>query len=146
MTNSKNAFPEMTIQCEDRARKFCLNLGAFRLIEEYMSEKTGNENYSVFDDFNWTTGRLNEISLILWAGLATDASKDKEKWTIEKAESVITLIGLTQAKDVIAESLSRVLSKEQIEAQVKQAQKKSDNKSLPSSIQTVAKKSRKKKS
>jgi len=145
MTNSKNAFPELTIQCEDRARKFCLNLGAFRLIEEYMSEKTGNPNFSVFDDFNWTSGRLNEVSLILWAGLSSDASKDKEKWTIEKAERVITLLGLNQAKDVIAESLSRVLSKEQIEAQIKQSQKKSDKSNLLNSIPTP-KKPRKKKS
>lgn len=136
MSNAEIALPEIKIQCNDRIRSFCINLGAFRAMEEYLTKETGNPDYSIYDDFNWYSRRVTDMVLILWAGFLTDAEDDAEPWTIKKAEKMIDFIGMIEAQDAIQKSLSRILSPEQIKAQKDRAEKKTSSKS-ESSLQSL---------
>ena len=116
MTNAKQSFPQINIIGRDEVvRSFCLNLGAFRALEEHMSEKTENPDYSILEDFDWTSNKIETLSLILWAGLYTDAIKRGENLTIVDAEDLVSLIGLKDARSCIEESLKRVMTPKQLE-------------------------------
>lgn len=132
MSNAKAAFPSVFIQCKDRLREFCLDLGAFRALEEYMVKKTGDENYSVSVDFDFTKENFRTLVLVMWAGFYTDAiTNDKEPWTIQKAEQVISIMNVPQIQSVITESLQRTMSKEQLLKQVETLkQKKNPTKAI----------------
>jgi len=116
MANAKHAFPEIDIVCRDRVRSFCLNLAAFRALEDHMVGATGNPDYSVLSDFDWNARTIKRLSLIVWAGLISDAEANGELLTIKQAEDIVSLVGLTQVRACIDESLRRVLTDEQREA------------------------------
>jgi hypothetical protein len=114
MTNSKYAFPSIKVQCRDRVREFCLNVGAFCAIEKYMEEQTGNPEYSAATDFNWNSTKFEQVALILWAGFYEDAKNDKIPWTLDAAKSNIDFITVGQVRGLIQASLSRILTPEQL--------------------------------
>lgn len=128
MANNTQAFPAIDVVCKDRTRSFCLNLGAFRALEELMQKKTGNPDYNIYEDYSW----LNDSSLentinILWAGFFTDARKfddKKEPWTIEKCEDVVSILSLRDMEGCIMESLQRVLSPAQLKKLEAEKEKK----------------------
>ena len=114
MTNSEVAFPSIQIQCADRKRNFCMNMGAFRALEQHLKEKLGDPNFSIMSDFNWLSDDMDDVVAMIWAGLFTDAQKnDSEVFTIEKALDIVDLLGMSQAQGCIMQSLARVMSKEQ---------------------------------
>lgn len=120
MTNSKQAFPEITVICRDRPRIFCLNIGAFRALEEHMSSKPEvikeyGDKYSVFKHFPWASEKAKDVSLLMWAGFSVDAQADKDPWTVEKSDAVVSVLSLGQMRACIEESLSRAISPEQAE-------------------------------
>jgi len=141
MTNSKEAFPAIEILCKDRKRLFCLNMGAFRALEEHMQakpevQKKHGDAYSVFKHFPWASERAAEMSLLMWAGLFVDAQKDKEPWTVEKSDEVVSMLGLSDMRACVEESLSRAMSKEQAEkiAYTQEKEKKTPSRGRPKKI------------
>lgn len=124
MTNADQAYPSIQIQCKDRLREFCLNLGAFRALESHLRAKTSDEEFSILEDFDWSDNSIENLCLITWAGLYTDSLQDKEPFTIEHAEKVVSLVGLVEMRQCIEESLSRVMSKEQYAKMKEDVEKK----------------------
>jgi len=114
MTNAKYVFPAIKVQCRDRVREFCLNVGAFCALEKYMEAETGNPEYSAATDFNWNSTKLENVALILWAGFYEDAKKDKTPWTLDLAKSNIDFITISQVRGLIQASLARILTPEQL--------------------------------
>jgi hypothetical protein len=114
MTNSKYAFPSIKVQCRDRVREFCLNVGAFCALEKYMEEQTGNSEYSAATDFPWDSTKMETVALMLWAGFYEDAKKDKTPWTLDLAKSNIDFITISQVRGLIQASLARILTPEQL--------------------------------
>lgn len=131
MSNSQQAFPQIQIQCRDTVRNFCLNLGGFRALEEHMTVKTGDETYSLINDFDFTSEKIENLILLMWAGLYTDARKRKKEnpsepeWTIEEAEDVVDFINVGQVQNCIQTSLSRMMSVDQYEKLKQESEKKS---------------------
>ena len=113
MSNAEQAFPEIQIQCKDRYRSFCLNLGAFRAIEEHMQRVTENPKFSVLKDYDWNQDTISHAILMVWAGMWTDARKSGETWTLEDAEDVVSIMSMDQVQYCVSESLKRVLTPEQ---------------------------------
>jgi len=103
------AFPSITVLCGDRERNFCLNHYAFCAIEEHMIEQTGNKEYNVYNDFDWDSLNASKMAVVLWAGFASDAMKDKTPWTVELAKVNIEFVGMTQCGALIQESLERAV-------------------------------------
>ena len=62
MSNSQQAFPEIEITTRDGKRSFCLNLGGFRALEEYMTHRTGDEEYSLIHEFDFNSNKLEDLS------------------------------------------------------------------------------------
>lgn len=143
MTNAKQAYPSIEIVCEDRTRTFCLNLGAFRALEEYMAAKTGNSDFNILDDFDWSSKKVENLCLISWAGLYTDSRKavkagiDSQTITVEDVEDIVSLVGLGKIRGLIEESLQRVMTQEQFTKMKEEASKKK-----PSPIKAKARSSR----
>lgn len=133
MTNSKEASPNIKIMCADRVRTFSLNLGGLRALEELMTIETANDEFSVFSDYPWASAKTKDIIRLIWAGFYTDSLDDKEPFTIKKAEEVVDLIGLNQAKGAIEMTMARMLTKEQrdkIARDSEELQKKRQKKQL----------------
>lgn len=115
MTNSAQSFPVIEIQCKDRKREFCLNLEAFRVLQEHKRQETGNDKFKILTDLDWSEvdGDIELITLLLWGGLHRDARiNDSEIWTLEKAAEVVDMIGVSQAKMVFVESFRRAMTPE----------------------------------
>lgn len=125
MTKADQAWPQIKIKCKDRIRIFCLDLYAFRTLEEYMAEKTGNPDFNVLADFRWEIDSVTKKGLVLWAGFNNDAKDDKEVWTIDKCAKVTDLLSIVQAQGVINESLARVMPiADDLQKQVEALEKK----------------------
>jgi hypothetical protein len=124
MSNAKQSYPSLQIQCSDRVRTFCLNLGAFRAMEEYLSTKNNNPDYSILDDFDWTSNKIEHLSLVMFGGLYTDSLTDPEPFTVAKAEAIVSLIGIAEVRACVEESLSRTLTQKQSDKFREDAEKK----------------------
>jgi len=124
MLNAEQAYPQIEITCEDRRRRFCLNLGGFRAMSEHLKRKHNDPDYDIFEDFDWSSTDLENISLMMFAGFYTDAKKDPEPFTIEKAEDITSLVGLSQARQCIEMSLQRAMSPQQYKKRQVEAEKK----------------------
>lgn len=125
MSNSAQAFPEIEVVCKDRKRNFCLNLGAFRALEENQAAERNDPDFSVLEDFDWTDTSLRSLVRVVWAGFYTDSREhDKEPWTIEKAEHVVEFLGVAQIKNCIEESLRRAMTPEQYKKMQREGEKK----------------------
>ena len=124
MTN-KQAFPAIDMVCSDRTRRFCLNLGGFRALEEYMRVENDNPDFDILKDFNWEDESITTQALVVWAGLFTDARKhDSEPWTLEKCDEVVSVLSFGEVNECIKEALARVLSPAQMKKLESDAQKK----------------------
>lgn len=125
MANAKQAYPSIEIVCADRTRVFCLNLGGFRALEQHLAEKSGNPEFSILEDFDWSSKTFENVELMIWAGLYTDAQEhDKEPFTVQKAGRVVSLLGVVEARHCVDESLERVMSPEQYAKMKEDAEKK----------------------
>jgi hypothetical protein len=124
MTNAKQAYPSIDIVCADRVRRFCLDLGGFRAMEEYLINKHNDPDFSVIEDFDWTSRSIETLSVIMFAGFYTDSKKDSEPFTVEKAEKITSMLGLVQAKGCIEESLSRMMTPKQYAKVQEETEKK----------------------
>lgn len=118
MSNSNFAFPQLEVQCQDRVRTFCLNFGAFRALEEFMQskpeiQKKHGADYSVFKHFPWASEKVSDVVLLMWAGFSVDAREDKEPWTVDKAERVVSVLSLPQMRQCIETSLANSITPEQ---------------------------------
>jgi hypothetical protein len=123
--NNETAFPAIDVQCRDRKRNFCLNLGAFRALEEYLKRETNNPKFDLFRDFDFTANTLSNNILLMWAGFFTDARKHDDKpWTVEECEDVVSALSLKEIEGCIAASLERALSPAQLEKIKKEQEKK----------------------
>jgi len=131
MTNSAHAYPQLDVQCADRVRRFCFNLGALRALEQHMEKATSNPHYSATRDFPWESEKIQDIAVVIWAGFFCDAQNDKEVWTLDKACENIDLLGIAQVRGLIVESLSRILTPEQ-KAQAKASLAEGEAKKKPS--------------
>jgi hypothetical protein len=132
MSNEEQAFPSVEVRCKDRIREFCLNIGAFRAISERMKVETGKEKFDSLTEFNWDNPGLEEQIIILWAGFFTDARKqDKEPWTIEKCEEVVSILSLQEIEACITTSLSRVMSPAQMKKLESQKKTKTRKRGRP---------------
>lgn len=140
MSNSNFAFPQIQVQCQDRLRTFCLNFGAFRALEEFMQtkpeiQKKHGDVYSVFKHFPWASEKVSDVVLLMWAGFSVDAREDKEPWTVDKAERVVSVLSLPQMRQCIETSLANSITPEQ--------QAKLDFNAEKKTSQTVTKRGRK---
>lgn len=122
--NAEAAYPSIQIVCADRTRVFCLNLGGFRAMQEYLIAKSGDPEFSILEDFDWNSTSIENISLMMFGGLYVDAKKDAEPFTIEKAEDVVSLVGVSEARQCIENSLSRAMSPAQFKKLKEEAEKK----------------------
>lgn len=127
MTNSEQAYPSITIQCKDRAREYCLNLGGFRALEEHMVRKTGKEDFSILEDFDWNSTKIETVCLMMWAGLYTDAKKDVEPFTVERCEDIVSVFSVAECRDLANLSLSRVMSPDQFKKFQEDLERKKEN-------------------
>lgn len=98
MTNALIASPEMTIKLGDRDRKFVLDLNAFCELEKRV-------NKSLFKAIRWDDMGVNDLRLLLWAGLLTD----DPALTLEQFSKMCTLRQLEQFAPVINEMLGRAM-------------------------------------
>lgn len=125
MSNAEAAYPEIEILCKDRKRVFCLNLGGFRAMEEYLKTKNNDPEFSIIEDFDWNSRQIENVSLMMFGGFFVDAKKDKEPFTLEKAEEIVSIIGMADARGAIEMSLSRMMSPAQFKKLQEEAEKKS---------------------
>ncbi len=83
-------------------------------MEEHLATKFDDPEFSIINDFDWTSQRIEHVSLMMFGGFYTDAKEnDKEPFTLEKAESITSMVGIAQARGIIEQSLSRAMSPEQ---------------------------------
>lgn len=121
--NADKAIPSIEIECKDRVRRLCFDSLALCRLEEYLAGETGNEDYSIISDFDWTkTTTIRTLSLLAWAALQSDADEHGEVLTVEKARSVLDLASIAQSQAVILEAMERAFPNEQ--DKIAEAQKK----------------------
>lgn len=124
MANSEAAFPSVQIQCKDRVRNFCLNLGAFRAMEEHLRAKYKNPEFNILDDFDWASTRLEDVVLMVWGGLFTDSKKDKKPLLVDDVEDIVALQSVAEMRNLIETSLQRMMSPAQYEKVQDETEKK----------------------
>ena len=110
MANNKQALAQIQVECSDRARTFALNNEAFCVLEEHFQKETKNESYNIYTDFPWDSNiNAKNMNLVMWAGFFTDAKKDKELWTVEKAKEVVDFLSVHKCGALINEAVERAL-------------------------------------
>ncbi len=97
MSNAEKASPEMYVEL-DRKRKYILDLNAFCELEKRIGK-------SLFKAINWEDMGVNDLRLLLWAGLLTD----DPALTLEEFTKMCSLPKLRQFEPMIAEMLGRVM-------------------------------------
>lgn len=129
MSNAVKASPAIKLPLGGRERDFVLNFKGLRRLEEHLKAETGKDDANIFQLLNFKSFGIREISLLLWAGLISDAEKHGETLTLDDVEDMADVIGLVSSRDVIIEAVLRAFPelKDTLEplANPKKAHKKS---------------------
>lgn len=129
MTNAAQAFPSIQIQCQDRLRNFCLNLGGFRAMEHHLREELNDPEFSILEDFDWSSNDMDLLILMIWGGLFTDSEGDDEPLTVEKVRKIVSVFSIAELRGVVDQSLANTLTDAQRERMNEQVEKKRKEKS-----------------
>lgn len=97
MTNATHASPETKVML-DRERTFILDLNAFCELEKRVGK-------SLFKVIHWEDMGVNDLRLLLWAGLLTD----DPSLTLETFSKMVSLQKLQQFAPMINEMLGRTM-------------------------------------
>lgn len=119
MKNLENARPGVWINCADGIRRevrFCLLLTS--LIQEHYRKEDPSYNFWQQFDLDAHLTDPEKTTLLVWAALAQHEREQGrfEEWTLEKAQSVVSMFDIPRLIDAIQEAAQRAISDEQVQA------------------------------